>query len=985
MKRSYFTSGSILILVAAAGLQAQTLSVDKPALSFSAQAGGAAVSQTLNVTSSSPSVSFFAFNNNVSWLRVNPATGTTPSALTVTADPAGLLPSSYQGTLSIIGGTSRVDVTVTLTVGSVSVSPASVAFTYQLGGTPPQSTTVNISSGPGQPATITLAVTTSSGGQWLQVSPASGATPATAILSVNQTVLATLGAGTYNGTLIITPTSGASTTPVNVAVTLTITPAPPVTFSPAGINLSYQIGGTNNSPQQTLTLATTGSQGVAFGLVAGVDPNPSGRIWFTVNPSGGTIPANGNTPVTVAYDTTANLPAGTYTGRITLQTPGGTPTQQTIPVTLLVSTSPVINVSNAALTFNYQVGTAVPASQNVTVASTGAQLALTISATPANSFLSVPANGVTGTAFAVAVNPAGLQPGTYTGTVNVAASGAANGPLQISVTLVVTNNPVLVVNTNGCSTAVNPSCPMYFPYQIGQTPPAAQGIRITSSTGAPLLYTVSVVSSSCGGAWLLANGALASGGTTDNTVAISVNAGGVAAGSTCTQNLSITATIVSSGVTPSNSPVIIPVTMYVSNSALLVANPTALTFSAPVLGQSPPAQTISLSSTSSTDQLTYTVAPSVASGSNWLFVSQVSGSTTPGSSTLAVQVAPGLLSPGTYSGSITITATGPGGAAVADSPVTIQVMFQVTAGTMTVSPTTLSFTQTSAGSAPAAQTISVSSSAQTLSYSVTTAVITTSGSINWLTATPTSGSTPGSFSVSVDGSKLPAAVYNGTVTITAAGATAVSIPVQLTVLAGTISAAPASLTFGQVVNGPAPATQTVTVSGTPGAIGVTVATSVDSNSGSVNWLSATPTTGTTPATITISANAGSMPVGPYSGKVTITAVFPGASGSPITIPVTLNVVTGQTLSVSPTTLNFTYSLGAAAPAAQTVQVSSAGGAAPLTAPFTTAITTTPSGGTWLGVSPTSGNTPANLSVTISPTGLSAGNYTGTITFHRPVR
>ena len=107
MKRSYFTFGSILILFAAAGLQAQTLSVDKPTLSFGVQAGGAPVSQTLNVTSSSPAVSFFAFNNNVSWLKVNPSTGTTPSALTVTADPAGLLPSAYQGTLSIIGGTSR--------------------------------------------------------------------------------------------------------------------------------------------------------------------------------------------------------------------------------------------------------------------------------------------------------------------------------------------------------------------------------------------------------------------------------------------------------------------------------------------------------------------------------------------------------------------------------------------------------------------------------------------------------------------------------------------------------------------------------------------------------------------------------------------------------------------------------------------------------------------------------------------------------------
>jgi len=990
LKRSYFTLGSILILLTAAALPAQTLSVDKPTLAFSAQFGGAPVSQTINVTSSSGSVPFIAFNNNVSWLKVNSASsasGTTPSALTVTADPTGLAlsPTPYSGTLSIFGGTSNIPVTVTLTVGAVSVSPASVAFTYQMGANTPQSIPVNITSA--QTTTINLAATTTSGGSWLQVSPTTGTSPGTANLSVNQTVLQSLGQGTYNGTVTITPTSGANTAPVTVSVTLTVTPAPPVTASPAAIALNYQIGGANNSPQQTVTLATTGSQGVAFALSTGVSPNPSGRIWFTVNPSGGTIPATGNTQVTVAYDTTANLPAGTYNGTITLSTPGGTPAQQTIPVTLLVSTSPLVSVANAALTFNYQLGTAAPASQNVTVSSTSstsAQLPLTISYTPQNSWLSAPATGFTGAAFAVSVNPIGLQPGTYTGTINITATGAANGPLQIAVTLVVSNNPVIVVSTNGCSTLVNQSCPLLFADQIGQTAPAAQNISIASSTLAALNYTVTAASSSCGGAWLLPGGATS--GTTNATVPIGVSANGVAAGSVCNGNLSIAATIAATGAAAPNSPLTIPVTMYVSNSAMLVVNPNALSFTAPELGQSPGAQFITLASTSSTDQLTYTVNPATSSGGNWLFVSQVSGSTAPGSNSVQVLVAPGLLSPGTYSGTIAFTATGPGGAAVADSPYPpIPVTFQVTAGSMTVSPATLSFTQTAAGSPPAAQTISVSSSvpsgAAALSFNVTAAVTTPSGSVNWLTATPANGTTPGSVSVTVDGSKLPAGVYNGAVTITAItpatlGSPA-TIPVTLTVLAGTISATPPSLTFGQVVGGPAPAAQAVTVTGTPGAISVTAVPSEDSNGAAVTWLSVTPTTGTTtPATLTVSANAGSLPVGTYTGKVTITAASPGANGSPITIPVTLNVVTGQTLSVTPATLNFSYSVGASAPSAQTVQVA-ASGTTP--APFSAAIATTPSGGAWLQVSPASGTTPATLSVTVSPTGLAAGNYTGTVT------
>ena len=46
--------------LAAGGLDAQTLSVDKTSMSFSAQSGGAKVSQTLNITSSGSPVNFFA-------------------------------------------------------------------------------------------------------------------------------------------------------------------------------------------------------------------------------------------------------------------------------------------------------------------------------------------------------------------------------------------------------------------------------------------------------------------------------------------------------------------------------------------------------------------------------------------------------------------------------------------------------------------------------------------------------------------------------------------------------------------------------------------------------------------------------------------------------------------------------------------------------------------------------------------------------------
>src|SRR5947209_2558240 len=126
MKRFISSSISIpalmLSLLTAADLHAQTLSVDKTAMTFSAQSGGAKVSQTLNVASSGGAVNFFATTNttNPNWLAVNPQTGTAPSAITVTADPAGLNPGTYGATISIfVGATVALTVPVSFTVSKI--------------------------------------------------------------------------------------------------------------------------------------------------------------------------------------------------------------------------------------------------------------------------------------------------------------------------------------------------------------------------------------------------------------------------------------------------------------------------------------------------------------------------------------------------------------------------------------------------------------------------------------------------------------------------------------------------------------------------------------------------------------------------------------------------------------------------------------------------------------------------------------------------
>jgi uncharacterized protein (TIGR03437 family) len=86
------------------------------------------------------------------------------------------------------------------------------------------------------------------------------------------------------------------------------------------------------------------------------------------------------------------------------------------------------------------------------------------------------------------------------------------------------------------------------------------------------------------------------------------------------------------------------------------------------------------------------------------------------------------------------------------------------------------------------------------------------------------------------------------------------------------------------------------------------------------------------------------------------------------------ITSGASMAANPTTLSFSYTTGAAAPASQSVSVTSLGAALNFTAAASTI-----SGGNWLSVIPASGTTPATLSVSINPAGVPAGIYQGGIT------
>jgi len=145
-----------------------------------------------------------------------------------------------------------------------------------------------------------------------------------------------------------------------------------------------------------------------------------------------------------------------------------------------------------------------------------------------------------------------------------------------------------------------------------------------------------------------------------------------------------------------------------------------------------------------------------------------------------------------------------------------------------------------------------------------------------------------------------------------------------------------------------------------------------STSTSASWITLTPSSGTTPATISVAINTASLQ--PGANTATITISNPLASPAQETVSVSLTVA--AVLSVTPATLNFPIQQGAAAQS-QTLQIAGTAGAT------WQATATTSTGGTWLSVSPASGQIPASLTVQANPGSLTVGTYQGSITISNP--
>jgi uncharacterized protein (TIGR03437 family) len=659
-------SPNSLFLQAQAGTQTSTL--------VTVNSTGAAIPFTASVSSISP--------NFPLWLSVTPPSGNTGSSVTVIANATNLQAGLAVGTITFAAqtpGGGSVTVPVTLNVGGAStlvVNPTSTSIAFQLGTSQPGSKQISVTTSNSSAIQYTAQVTA---GTWLTLSSVPSSIPGSTVLTGSTpnpfyavANPAGLGAGTYDGKVLVTSPSipGSSQ---EVAVKLIVSTQPLLQSIPESVTFNHTLG-TIAPVGQPVSILSTSGQPLLYQAAA---TTASGGDWLTVSPSFGTT-SQTNIQVGLNPARVSQLTSGAYAGTVTITAAGAANSPFTIPVTLNISGSTLINVQPAQLNFQMQQGQTPPAQSFAITSTDGSNQPFNISteyqSTTTGWLLVSPtfgSTGATGVLISANVIPAAINaPGTYDATIVITPlSTQGSAPQRIPVKLTVT----------GSATVTATPTSLEFT-QAGTTAPQAQTVNVTS-TVAGLTYLAGSTQP-----WITVAPATGTLSSTATPLTIGVTSTGLTPGT----NYEGSVTVSVSGVTT----LTIPVRFSYQNSAAMAVSSNQLRFDFQTGGTAPAAQNLGV--TSNGVPIAFTAAATTASGGNWLTINPTSGTTaaTGGAATnIAVTANPAGLVAGTYTGTITLTSSN-----ASNSPLTVAVTLVVAAP----SPPVITAVQSAASNAPTA-------------------------------------------------------------------------------------------------------------------------------------------------------------------------------------------------------------------------------------------------------------------------------------------
>jgi uncharacterized protein (TIGR03437 family) len=543
----------MLILGAAALLalpmQAQTLSASATTITIG-QVMNCNDSQTINVTSSSGSITFKAalvYASADLYHGYLYAENVATSATTIGTDGSITLTTAANSPVSLMVGLNTaigVADSATLTLTSVGLNPvqtisipvnfvpslACTGLTVNNGVLTAIPASLSLTASQGQTATQTIIVTNISANTitftaapdplnpWISGGGTYTLAPGQAIGIPVSASAGGLAVGTYSGVLVLGYGPGINQEFVTVSLSVVSNGVGPgittgVKVSPSTLLFNWNPG--NPTPQMK-SLVITNQVGTApIPLTFAVTQFNGPANWLIT-----TSKANAQTGFTlgVNVNTVGLVPGVTYQGSITIMPYLGPAVE--VYVGLQVAAAPVVTATPSSLTFTATQGGATPPAQTVVVTGNGTDVTYSTSAIIAGWLSANPAAGgspngsipyfapPTGGAYMyVMVNPSGLTAGTYTGTVTVYGSGPAVGNTNIAVTLIVTG-PTVKGMANSASFAPAASISPGEMVTLFADPSGAFG----PSTGVPLTSDRIVgnkLPTSLGGVQVMFNGVAA--------------------------------------------------------------------------------------------------------------------------------------------------------------------------------------------------------------------------------------------------------------------------------------------------------------------------------------------------------------------------------------------------------------------------------------------------------------------------------------------
>lgn len=332
---------------------------------------------------------------------------------------------------------------------------------------------------------------------------------------------------------------------------------------------------------------------------------------------------------------------------------------------------------------------------------------------------------------------------------------------------------------------------------------------------------------------------------------------------------------------------------------------------------------------------------------------------------------------GVGSGTATIRALSGGAVAISKISVTRSAAIAIDA-------TSKTFNAVATGVLPDSQTIDITNTGEDALDGIALGAISYGpGANGWLSARVTGTSAPAKLVLKPNSTALAVGSYTASLTVGASTATngPLTVSVSFTVIrpAAIVLGSTSALFSVQENSATIPAQQQIAVTngGDAPLTGLAIGT-ITYSAGANNWLTASVSPATAPATVFLRPNTTALAPGDYTATVPVTSSVAGVAAVPVTVTYHVDrAPTPPVIVLSTATLSFSATSGSSVPPSQPVNVTN-GGEVALTGLSTSTIYTPGQPTNWLDVSLNSTTAPATITVRPNTTVIAAGTYTATV-------